>query len=57
MKVNSLFRITPGLREKHNYRWDTAYQGDYLCRLPDGRLVRAADYAQALKAYERSRRK
>ncbi len=48
MKINSLFRVTAGLREKHNYRLDTAFDGHYLRRLPDGRLVRADDYQRLL---------
>ena len=50
--TKSLFKITPGLRDHHNYRLDTAYTGDYLTRMPDRGLVRLADYKQKLAELE-----
>ncbi len=48
----SLFKITPGLRNHHNYRLDSAYTGEYLTRMPDRGLVRLADYKQKLAEFE-----
>ena len=48
----SFFKITPGLRNHHNYRLDSAYTGEYLTRMPDRGLVRLADYKQKLAELE-----
>ena len=49
--VRSLFRVSSALRDKHDYRQDTAWTGDYLRRLPDRVLVPAADYERRLAEY------
>ncbi|MEM9402646.1 MAG: hypothetical protein AAGA44_09190 [Pseudomonadota bacterium] len=49
----SLFRVSAGLRDKHNYRQDSAWTGDYLMRLPDRTLVPAADYDRRLTEYRK----
>ena len=53
----SLFKITAGLREKHSYWRDPAFDGDYLMRLPDRTLVYAKDYDQALEQYHQRKAK
>ena len=52
LKHNSLFRVTAGLRDKHDYRKDSAFTGDYLVRLPDRSLVKASEYQERLAEYE-----
>lgn len=47
----SLFRVTPGLRDNHNYRRDVAHDGRYLMRLPDRTLVPAEDYEKRLAEF------
>lgn len=46
----SFFKINAALRLKHNYRLDTAYDGRYLMRLPNGRLVPSDRYEEARQA-------
>ena len=48
----SFFNVTPGLRNHHNYRLDSAFTGEYLTRMPDRGLVRLADYKQKLAEFE-----
>src|SRR5690349_13041720 len=43
--------VTPELREKHDYRRDTAHNGRYLVRLPDRSLVCADEYEERLAEY------
>ncbi len=52
ISIKSLFRITPGLREKHDYRRDASYDGRYLKRLPDRTLVRADEYDAQRSAWQ-----
>ena len=52
LKHNSLFRVTAGLRDKHDYRRDAAFSGDYLVRLPDRSLVKASEYERELAEYD-----
>ena len=51
LSIRSLFKITPGLREKHDYRRDASFDGDYVMRLPDRTLVPASEYEVKLKAW------
>ncbi len=51
--VKGAFRVTAALREKHDYRQDTAWDGRYLMRLPDRTLVPAVDYEKRLADYRR----
>ncbi|MEM8682761.1 MAG: hypothetical protein AAGF72_04975 [Pseudomonadota bacterium] len=51
LRVQSLFRVSAGLRDKHDYRQDSAWTGAYLMRLPDRTLVPAADYSRRLAEY------
>ena len=39
MISKGLFKITPGLKNHHNYRLDTSFTGRYLTRRADGSLV------------------
>lgn len=48
--------ITPGVRDKHNYHLDPAFDGQYIQRLPDDTFVPAAEYADRLKAYHAAQR-
>lgn len=48
--------ITPGVRDKHNYHLDPAFDGQYIQRLPDDTFVPAAEYAEKLKAYQAAQR-
>ena len=41
------------IREKHDYRRDTAFAGRRLVRLPDRSLIYAEEYEQRLRDYER----
>ncbi len=43
-----MFKITLQLAMSHNHRWDTAYDGRYMVRLPDRRQVYAENYAAEL---------
>ena len=52
--IKSLFRVSAGLRDKHDYRQDSAWTGQYLRRLPDRTLVPAADYERRLAEYRQS---
>ena len=52
LTVTSLFKITPGLREKHDYRRDASYDG-YMMRLPDRTLVPADEYEERLRAWRK----
>jgi hypothetical protein len=45
------FRINRMIRERFNYRRDTAWTGQYLTRLPDRSLVRLDDHEEALKRF------
>ncbi len=52
LTIKSLFRITPGLREKHDYRRDASFAGGFMMRLPDRTLVPADEYDERLKAWQ-----
>ncbi|MEM9184622.1 MAG: hypothetical protein AAGB27_15815 [Pseudomonadota bacterium] len=49
--MDSFFKINGALRLKHNYRLDTAYDGRYLMRLPDGRLVPSDRFEEARQTF------
>ncbi|MEM7708964.1 MAG: hypothetical protein AAF358_25670 [Pseudomonadota bacterium] len=49
--MDSFFKINGALRLKHNYRLDTAYDGRYLMRLPDGCLVPSDRYEEARQTF------
>ncbi|MEM9302320.1 MAG: hypothetical protein AAGE01_09435 [Pseudomonadota bacterium] len=57
-KSDLLFlHVNGALREKHDYRKDTAHDGRYLMRLPDRTLVYSDQYEEKLAEYEaRARR-
>lgn len=48
--------ITAGVRDKHNYHLDPAFDGQYIQRLPDDTFVPAEEYADKLKAYQAAQR-
>ena len=52
LTIQGLFRITPALREKHDYRRDGSFDGRYLRRLPDRTLVPADEYDERLKSWK-----
>ena len=52
LSIKSLFKITPELREKHDYRRDASFEGNYLRRLPDRTLVPADEYEERLRAWQ-----
>ncbi len=54
LHVQGPFRLSAGLRDKHDYRQDTAWNGAYLLRLPDRTLVPAADYERRLAEYRQN---
>ena len=51
LDLKGAFRVTPALREKHDYRRDSAWNGRYLLRLPDRTLVPADEYGARLAEY------
>ncbi len=53
LDLKGAFRVTTALREKHDYRQDTAWNGRYLMRLPNRSLVPAEDYETKLAEYRR----
>ncbi len=55
LSIRSLFKITPGLREKHDYRRDGSFAGRYLMRLPDRTLVPADEYEERMRAWQEER--
>ena len=49
--INSLCKITSGLREKPDDRLDGSFAGRYLMRLPDRSLVPADEYEERLRKW------
>ena len=47
-----MFKVTLAQAIFHNHRFDTAYDGRYVVRLPDLTLVYAQDYERRLTEYQ-----
>jgi len=53
--LRRLLHFTTGIRDKHDYRRDIAFDGRRLARLPDRTLIAADEYEQRCAKYERAR--